>query len=511
MQEGEVIDKLYDDLYKRAMDPKYEFVKYAASWGRKYSPDYNHKKVQFSKMLRLFAQECGIMSRDDDFYIFTGTIYEKTTQFSVEQAFDRLMEGVGIAEMMNNRTMRREVFMGTILAYNQLDVRNDLRAFSNKIVKFSPDGYKAYDPSPKFHVIDYHPYPFVPDYPAPTWNAFLHEVLPSKRDRDVLQMFLGLGLVQTSDAFNKHSNEPRGTVELCLLLLGSGANGKSVLFNVICAVFGKSHITSLDYDVLTADGDEGMRGRYPIRSAIFNWSSDSDPKKFGKKNTAMFKRIVSGEPVPIRGIRKDIQENPNCPYLIFSLNELPTPEDQSRGFMRRLQYINFNVTIPRSRQNPNLAGQIIRNDLPGVFNWVLRGAREIQRRHFQFPNTETTRKQLIKTIMDANPCKAWMIAYDLRSESHGHDEVEADIMFSNMYDSLTQFCKDNNLSDEDIPSNLKLSRELTNNGFMRRRKKEGVFYTCYGCDENMLKQRIFIENISEPELRESEQSFIKYD
>lgn len=512
MTQGEVIDSLYASLYAKAGDSKYGFARFAAPWGSKYSPEYGFRKIEFSKTLRQFATECGILSLDGSFYVFNGKMYEKASEFAVEQSFDKLMEGLGIAEVMNNQKMRREVFMGTILAYNQLRVRNDLVAFSNKVVDFSHGSTPTvHSFSPRFHVTDYHPYPYLPDAKCPLWDGFIRQVLPRKRDRDVLQMFLGLGLVQTADAFDRSQGGPRGTVELCLLLLGSGANGKSVLFNVICALFGKQHITSLDYDVLTADGDEGMRGRYPIRSAIFNWSSDSDPRKFGKKNTAMFKRIVSGEPVPIRGIRQDIQENPNCPYLIFSLNELPTITDRSHGFLRRLQFVNFDVTIPRYRQDPNLAFRIIQSDLPGVFNWVLRGAMEIKRRKFQFPETETTQKQIVRALFEFSPVKSWMTAYGLRATGNAQGEIHSPVHVSELYDSFRQFCIDNGKDTDDLPTDRSFSHQLVKDGFVRKRKAEGMCYVCYGCDEEGLSRHIYIENITEPEDYSSEDSIIKDD
>ena len=139
-------------------------------------------------------------------------------------------------------------------------------------------------------------------------------------------MFLGLGLIQRGTAYNPYEGKESSKIELCLLLIGTGANGKSVIFDVACNLFGKDRISKMDYADLTAEGDEGMRGRYPIRNAIFNWSSDSDPRKFGRKNTGMFKRLVSGEPVPMRELGRNVLEANNIPYLIFNLNELPFPE-----------------------------------------------------------------------------------------------------------------------------------------------------------------------------------------
>src|SRR3712207_6220951 len=133
------------------------------------------------------------------------------------------------------------------------------------------------------------------------------------------------------------------------------------------------------------------RGRYPIRNAIFNWSSDSTPKKFGRKNTGVFKRLVSGEPVAYRKLGQDIMDIGTVPYLIFNLNELPYPDDSSLGLIRRLQFVSFDVTIPKERQNPELASILIKNEISGIFNWVLRGTNELWRRFFKFPRSEERR------------------------------------------------------------------------------------------------------------------------
>ncbi len=54
----------------------------------------------------------------------------------------------------------------------------------------------------------------------------LREVLPDKAARTILQMFLGLGLMQRNVAFDDRNRTDGGKVELCLLLVGLGANGK---------------------------------------------------------------------------------------------------------------------------------------------------------------------------------------------------------------------------------------------------------------------------------------------
>lgn len=487
-------------MYKIALDSRFGFAKFAVPWGRKDTDEYRLKQINFAQSMRAFAKECGIMSLNGKYYFFNGKIYEQVSEFAICQAYDQLMEQLGIANQMMNKTARAELFLGTIKAYNILHPRNDLQCFSNLVVDLRKCDGKNLNGTHRFNkkwpVIDYHDYPYLPNAKAPIFTKFLNQVLPNKTQRDILQMFLGLGLIQTSEAFDKTTAGPRSTVELCLVLLGSGANGKSVLFNIICALYGKNHITSIDYDTITGEGDEGMRGRAAIRSAVFNWSSDSDAKKFGVKNTAMFKRIVSGEKYPYRLLGQDIQESQSCPYLIFSLNQLPNIAEGTRGFLRRLQFVNFDVTIPRYKQDPDLAYKIISNELPGVFQWVMRGAREIRRRHFLFPSSELSLKTKVKSLLVTNPVYAWMITYSIRSEQNAPSEIGTIIKSDVMYECFKSFLENNN---QDVPSPNVFGRSMSNLNFQRMRKSDGVYYVCYGCLEENLRQPILLDMLHEPE------------
>lgn len=69
----------------------------------------------------------------------------------------------------------------------------------------------------------------------------------------------------------------------------------------------------------------------------------------------------------------------NYAKMIFCLNELPKTNDISNDFYRRFLIALFNVQIPKSRINPNLAKDIISRELPGVMNWVLEGRERVTR------------------------------------------------------------------------------------------------------------------------------------
>lgn len=499
MDKGIAIDTLHEQLIELSRSGKYGLDEYRRSWGRTNSEQYNALKVGFIRSMRELAKDAPVKFFNDNFYMFNGKIYEVVPRKVVEQAYQILLTSLGVATMVSNATVMKTSFMDVIECYNILNPSFDIVAFNNGVVDFG-SGLKQPRLMPfssSYHVTYYHPYDYNPKAKCDRWLNFIHEVLPDKTSRMVLQMFLGLGLIQRGTAYNPYEGKESSKIELCLLLVGTGANGKSVIFDVACQLFGGDRISKMDYAELTADGDEGMRGRFPIRNAIFNWSSDSDPKKFGKRNTGMFKRLVSGEPVPMRKLGKDVLEGNNIPYLIFNLNELPYPDDASLGFIRRLQYVNFDVTIPKERQGPELASKIIRTELSGVFNWVFRGAQELKKRRYRFPAAKGSSIQILKSLLDDHPVHAWVRAYSLQREARAKGELFNWFSSAELYESMVRFCQDNGVDEKGIPSIQKFGREMWDKlNFTRKKAACGQTYKVYGVTSADLKEAIIINDLA---------------
>ena len=513
MDKGIAIDTLHSQLLTLSRSDRYGFDRFRCDWGKANTERYNKLKVDFCKSLRMLAKDCPVKYYNSSFYVFNGRIYESVDKEVVEQSCQLLLCDLYIGPMISSPSVMKSSFLDVIRFYNVLVPQFDIIAFSNGVVDF---GCNMVNPpvmpfSPEYHVTYYHPYEYNPKAKCDRWLTFIHEVLPDRTSRLILQMFLGLGLIQRGVAYNPYEGKESAKVELCLLLVGTGANGKSVIFDVACQLFGKERISKMDYADLTADGDEGRRGRFPIRNAIFNWSSDSDPKKFGRKNTGMFKRLVSGEPVPVRQLGRDVLESNSIPYLIFNLNELPFPDDASLGFIRRLQFVNFEVTIPKERQDPDLASKIINKELPGVFNWVFRGMMELKKRKYRIRAAEGRRKQLSKSLLSSNPIMAWVRAYGIRSNREAPGEQCVWMNSTEMYQCFCRFCSDNFV--ESVPSNNKFGRDMAGKlCFGRKRTPDGNMYQVFGINMGELKESLLIDGIPGGEEDDVQpESFIKDD
>lgn len=84
-------------------------------------------------------------------------------------------------------------------------------------------------------------YEYSPDYQCPLFTKYLNRVLPDKESQNVLQELIG-------SIFIKNIN-----LEKIGILLGSGANGKSVLLKIITAMLGDQNISQMDLKALTTD------------------------------------------------------------------------------------------------------------------------------------------------------------------------------------------------------------------------------------------------------------------
>ena len=500
MNDSKVIQQIYGSILQISGSDEYSFNMLGGKWGFKSGEPYQKNLLLMMKNIRMLAKATPVLYGNGEFWLFDGRIYVPIREELIREAFYNLVEHLEIVVAVGNKMMA-ETYVKNIRYYNPMVQSRNLIAFENGVLDISPilrnkKPLFHEDFSPYFHVTYYHPYKYDESAKCTKWMNFLHEVLPDKNSRVILQMFLGLGLIDSEEVYLPYEGKDAARVELCLLLIGPGGNGKSVVYRTARGIYGAERISELNYEALTSGGDEGMRNRLMLRGKIFNWNSDEDSRLFGKRNSATFKKIISGEPILDRRIGGNVTSNDNLPYLVFHLNELPYPDDQSLGFIRRLQFISFDVTIPKERQNPHLAQDLITN-YPGIFNWVIRGAQDLVRRKFIFPPSEGHKKQLLLTQLKNNPVLAWITAYGLRNQPCANQENYAWINSKDIIASIEAFCQDNYA---DVPSKQKVGHALNYFGFAKRRRMEGVEYMVYGSNTERISRPFIIvnEDLSEP-------------
>jgi putative DNA primase/helicase len=198
------------------------------------------------------------------------------------------------------------------------------------------------------------PFEFNPDAEAPIFMKYLNEVLPDVDKQKVLAEFIGY-------VFTKGFKE-----EKALVLYGTGANGKSVFFEVLCALLGKANISNYAIESLTTDNNYS---RAKISNKLVNYASEMN----GRIDANTFKQLVSNEPIQARLPYGEPFMIEDYAKLIFNCNELPKDTEHTNAYFRRFLIIGFDVTITEENQDKKLHTKIIDNELSGVFNWILVG------------------------------------------------------------------------------------------------------------------------------------------
>lgn len=239
----------------------------------------------------------------------------------------------------------------------------NLVCFANGILELNGLEFGGFSPSRI--VTERMPYAYDPSAACPLWDAFLAQVLPEPSVRCVLQEFFGMCYLDRS----------RLSVEKFLMLIGGGANGKSVIFEVMKKVLGDDNVSTFDSQQLTSEKMIPY-----VKGKRLNFAPDM--RRTSDFDSAM-KALASGQDVAGRKIYGDA-EKVKCPPLVFAMNEMPRFHDTTDAFFRRLIPIRFDITIPPEKQDKHLVGRIAASDLPGIFNWVLAGRNRLWRQGGEF-------------------------------------------------------------------------------------------------------------------------------
>jgi len=200
------------------------------------------------------------------------------------------------------------------------------------------------------------PFEYDPEAQAPLFQKYLDEVLPDTNKQRVLAEYAGYIFTKTNVL----------KLEKMLILYGSGANGKSVFFEIINALLGFDNVSNYSLQSLT--DDKGYH-RAKIANKLVNYASEIN----GKLEADIFKQMASGEPIDARLPYGEPFIIHDYAKLIFNCNELPKDVEHTNAFFRRFMIIGFDVTIPEHKQDKELSKKIVNNELSGVFNWILQG------------------------------------------------------------------------------------------------------------------------------------------
>jgi putative DNA primase/helicase len=199
------------------------------------------------------------------------------------------------------------------------------------------------------------PYELNPKAKSPMFDKYLQTVLPNKKYQDVIFKYV-------ASCFSDVK------LEKMLCLYGAGANGKSVLLDIIKGVLGSTNCSFVQIDSLATEGQRGQNSRTLLHNKLINISYEA---KFNRIDFSIFKMLASREPVEARYMYGNPFFMENYARIIYSVNSLPTHLESTAGMFRRLLIVPFEATIAVKDQDKRLAQHIVAEEAPGVLNYIL--------------------------------------------------------------------------------------------------------------------------------------------
>ena len=127
-------------------------------------------------------------------------------------------------------------------------------------------------------------------------------------------------------------------LQKAFILYGEGANGKSAFLDMIINWLGRDNCSSLALEDLS----DRFRPAQLV-GKMLNVGDDSGAELL--KNTAIFKKLVTGDPLTVENKHTNPFTFSNRAKLVFSANTIPPTTDKSNGFLRRVVIIPFEATF----------------------------------------------------------------------------------------------------------------------------------------------------------------------
>ena len=199
------------------------------------------------------------------------------------------------------------------------------------------------------------PHSFDPDATAPRFEAFLGEVFQPDADaedkKELLLQMMGYGLMT-------HCQHER-----FLIAIGSGANGKSVAFNMMGDLAGATN-TAAVHPALFSNNHH----RAQLDQKLLNIITESE--QGGKLPAAELKALVSGEIMTVDRKFQDPYEMIPMATIFWATNHMPHPSDYSDAVFRRAGILIFNRTFAPSERDPLLQAKL-QKEMSGILNMAL--------------------------------------------------------------------------------------------------------------------------------------------
>lgn len=200
---------------------------------------------------------------------------------------------------------------------------------------------------------------FDPSATCPVFCSVLEQILPDPDNRDFLQRWCGYCLTGLT-------NE-----QVILFIYGLGANGKSVLTNLLYRVVGDYGKRTPMASLMQRRTDAATNDIAALQGARLILASEGNPGQ--KLDTALVKSLTGGDPITARFLHKEHVTFDPAGKIMVASNHLPEIDANDPAIWRRLQFLPLDRVFRDDQQDRSLPEKLWA-EREGVLAWAIQGA-----------------------------------------------------------------------------------------------------------------------------------------
>ena len=329
-------------------------------------------------LCKVKEQSLDLARKDDFIFAFNGAFWKELNRETIKNFLGNVAERLSVHSLeAQHYKFKNELYNQFLSAahFEPIEQRSDVVLINllNGTFEISKNSQTLREFKAKDFLTYQLPFEFDEGATCPMFQKYLDEVLPELELQNIVAEFFGY-------VFTKNLK-----MEKAMLLHGSGANGKSVLFDIMNALLGEENISNFSLSNLLEEHNRAL-----IAYKLLNYGSEINATKTRDE----FKNLVSTEPIQARLKYGNSFTMKHYAKLAFNCNELPKDFDHAHAYFRRLLIIPFRVTIPEANQDKTLADKIVKSELAGVFNWIVEGLKRL------LTTEKFTESQIVKDTLE---------------------------------------------------------------------------------------------------------------
>lgn len=249
-----------------------------------------------------------------------------------------------------------------------------------------------------------------PEASCPNIDKFLHEIVSPEDVQFIYELF----------GYSLMSQKRYSTA---VFFEGNGANGKSVLMELMQRFVGKDASSQITPNEMGGDDKFAIAELFGKALNVVDDLGNDVVDGVGA-----FKSVITGNSV--RGQHKyghafTFVPNTLC---VFGCNEVPMTTDTSEGYFRRMRIVNFPNKFEGAADNKNLIDELTTNDeISGLFNIAVAAFRDVVKRG-EFVGNMTVEEKRREYLTKSN--RMLMFVYDECDTNDPDNTILKDELFN---------------------------------------------------------------------------------